>query len=71
MDIEMEAIIGNNTWKLCALPAGKKAVGLKLIYKTKLNAEGLLKFKARVVTKGYTQHQGIDYEEVFSPVALN
>lgn len=40
MDAEMEATTSNSTWKLFELPAGKKAVGLKWIYKTKLNAEG-------------------------------
>lgn len=70
MDAEMEAIMSNKTWELCALPEGKKTVGLKWIYKTKLNAEGqVLKLKARIVAKGYSQQQGIDYEEVFSPVA--
>lgn len=70
MDSEMEVIIFNNTWKLCELPIEKKAVGLKWIYKMKLNAHGrVIKLKARVVAKGYAQQQGIDYEEVFSPVA--
>lgn len=58
MDEEMKSITNNNTWELCNLPVGKKAIGLKWIYKTKSNAEGKIqKFKASVVAKGYSQKQ--------------
>lgn len=70
MDDEINSIISNDTWELCDLPDGKKAIGLKWIFKTKFNSEGKIqKLKARVVAKGYSQRPGIDYEEVFSPVA--
>ena len=52
------------------LPFGKKLIGLKWVFKTRFQPNGdVLKYKARLVTKGYSQTPGIDYEEVFSPVA--
>ena len=70
MDIEIESIEKNDPWKLTDLPPGEKTVGVKWIYKTKLNEKGEIdKHKARLVAKGYTQEYGIDYTEVFAPVA--
>lgn len=70
MDQEMKAIEKNNTWRLTDLPHGAKKIGVKWVYKTKLNKNGELdKYKARLVVKGYTQKYGLDYSEVFAPVA--
>ena len=67
---ELEAIEKNNTWKLVSLSDGKKIIGLKWIYKTKFNTDGsILKHKARIVAEGYSQLQGMDYDETFSPIA--
>ena len=69
MKFEMEAVEKNNTWKLTTLPPGRKAIGLKWIYKIKRDANGeIIKHKARIVAKGYVQKQGVDFEDVFAPV---
>ena len=70
MDVEMEVIKRNNTWELVELPKGAKKVGVKWVYKTKLNENREVdKYKARLVVKGYAQEYGVDYTEVFTPVA--
>ena len=69
MDEEMNAIEKNNTWELVDLLKGKEVIGLKWIYKTKINAEGKIeRHKAKIFVKGYKQQQGRDYEETFAPV---
>ncbi|RVW80052.1 Retrovirus-related Pol polyprotein from transposon TNT 1-94 [Vitis vinifera] len=70
MDLELAAINKNGTWELTELPEGGKKIGVKWIYKTKFNENGEVdKYKARLVAKGYTQQHGVDYTEVFAPVA--
>ncbi len=70
MQREMEAIEKNKTWELAMLPAGHRAIGLKWVYKLKKNTAGeIIKHKAWLVAKGYVQKQGVDFEEVFAPVA--
>ncbi|KAL0300303.1 UNVERIFIED_CONTAM: Retrovirus-related Pol polyprotein from transposon RE2 [Sesamum angustifolium] len=60
----------NNTWELANRPKDKGVIGVKWIYKTKLNADGSIqKHKARLVAKGYSQLPGIDYTVTFAPVA--
>ncbi|XP_074342194.1 uncharacterized protein LOC141679651 [Apium graveolens] len=66
---EMQSIEINNTWKMTKLPLGKKAIGLKWIYKLKRDAEGnIVKYKARLVAKGSIQEHGVDFDEIFAPV---
>ena len=62
---EIDALAKNGTWMLTDLPAGQKAVRSKWVFKRK--ADG--RFRTRLVAKGFTQIQGIDYNETFSPVA--
>lgn len=70
MEKEMESIEKNRAWELVKLPVGKKLIGLKWVYKLKKNSEGaVVKHKARLVAKGYVQKHGVDFEEVFAPVA--
>lgn len=70
MDSEISSIEKNGTWLLTDLPKGAKSIGVKWVYKTKLNQHGdIEKYKARLVAKGYAQEHGIDYEEVYAPVA--
>ena len=60
----------NETWSLVDRPNHKKVIGLKWVYRVKLNADGSMnKLKARIVVKGYKQQYGIDFSETFTPVA--
>ncbi|GJZ84940.1 retrovirus-related pol polyprotein from transposon TNT 1-94 [Tanacetum coccineum] len=54
----------------CDFPFGKKAIGKKWVYRNKNDERGVVVInKARLVARGYRQEEGIDYDEVFAPVA--
>ncbi|CAA7026210.1 unnamed protein product [Microthlaspi erraticum] len=60
----------NHTWTLVELPVGAKPTGLNWVFKLKLNSDGSInKHMARLVAKGYAQRYGVNYDEVFAPVA--
>ncbi|KAH9751017.1 hypothetical protein KPL71_014114 [Citrus sinensis] len=70
MKEEIESLYKNNTWKLVKKPDNMKVVGCKWIYKIKPGIPRVEpeRFKAMLFAKGYTQKEGIDFTEVFSPV---
>ena len=69
MKEEMEAIDRNQTWEVVAPPPNCRPIGLKWLFKLKKSAKReILRHKARLVVKGYSQPQGIDFDEVFAPV---
>ncbi|KAD4385441.1 hypothetical protein E3N88_25609 [Mikania micrantha] len=70
MKEEIASIERNKTWNLTDLPSGHRPIGLKWIFKIKKDAKGnITRHKARLVAKGYIQEHGVDYDEVFAPVA--
>lgn len=69
MDAEYQSLVDNDTWELVPLPPGRKAITSKWLFKVKQNSDGEIdRFKARLVARGFTQQEGIDYQETFSPV---
>lgn len=66
----MEALMKNKTWTLVPLLEGKRPVGYRQVFSIKYKADGSIeRYKARLVTKGYTYTYGVNYQETFSPVA--
>ena len=60
----------NDVWDLIPLPEGGKPIGCKWIFKTNKDSKGdVERYKAHLFAKGYTQKEGIDYKETFSPVS--
>ena len=69
MQEEMGALHKNQTWDLVPLPQGRKAIGNKWVYKIKRDGNDQMeRYRARLVVKGYAQKEGIDFNEIFSPV---
>ena len=71
MKSELDSMYSNQVWDLVKAPKGIKPVGCKWVYKRKRAINGKVgTFKAKLVAKGYTQKESIDYEETFSPLVM-
>ena len=71
MKSELDSMYSNQVWDLVKAPIGIKPVGCKWVYKRKRGVDGKVEtFKVRLVVKGYTQKEGIDYDETSSPIAM-
>ncbi|CAM8997169.1 unnamed protein product [Rhodiola kirilowii] len=69
MEAEINALQNNNTWQITSSPLGKNAVGSKWIYRVKRKSDGSIeRYKARLVARGVTQLEELDYQETFTPV---
>jgi hypothetical protein len=71
MNEELDQIEKNDTWELVPRPADKNVIGSKWVYKNKMNEQGnIVRNKSRLVFKGYTQIEGLDFDETFVPLAI-
>ncbi|CAI7874687.1 unnamed protein product [Closterium sp. NIES-54] len=69
MESELKSIEENGTWELVELPKGRKAITSKWLFKFKSDADGkIVRYKSRLVAKGYQQKEKVDYKELFAPV---
>ncbi|KAH0765374.1 hypothetical protein KY285_001245 [Solanum tuberosum] len=70
MQQEILALEDNDTWAIVDIPPGEKAIGSKWVYKIKYKSNGEVeRYKVRLVAKGYTQKEDLNYHDTFSPVA--
>ncbi|XP_038902387.1 uncharacterized mitochondrial protein AtMg00820-like [Benincasa hispida] len=70
MKLELQAMEDNDTWEVLPLPPSKHSIGCKWVNKIKHRADGSIeRYKTRLVAKGYTQQEGLDFLETFSSVA--
>ena len=70
MKEEISSLKENGTWALEELPKGSKEIGSKWVFKKKRDSSGnVSSFKARLVAQGFSQREGIDFNDTFAPVA--
>ena len=70
MNKEIQSLHKNKTWRLVDRPSNQKVVDCKWTFKKKQEATGRdsVRFRARLVARGFTQEEGVDFNEIFSPV---
>ena len=67
---ELDSLYARKVWELVPCPPNANIISNKWVYKTKEDSEGrAVRRKARLVARGFTQIEGIDYEETFAPTA--
>jgi len=70
MKEELDQFERNKVWELVPRPPNSSIIGTKWIFRNKLNESGqVARNKARLVAQGYSQQEGIDYDETFAPIA--
>lgn len=65
---ELQTLKDNNTWDFCDVPANVKTVSSKWVFKIK-NVNNVLKYKARLVARGFEQQESFDLSDIYAPVA--
>ncbi|GKA39493.1 retrovirus-related pol polyprotein from transposon TNT 1-94 [Tanacetum coccineum] len=70
MQEELNQFVANDVWELVPLPISQSVIGTKWVFRNKLDENGIVsRNKARLVAQGYNQQEGIDYDEIYAPVA--
>uniref|UniRef100_A0A803PK78 Reverse transcriptase Ty1/copia-type domain-containing protein n=1 Tax=Cannabis sativa TaxID=3483 RepID=A0A803PK78_CANSA len=70
MQTKLYVLLKNKTWTYVKLPPNKRAIGCRWVYKIKYNSDGSVeRCKARLVAQGFSQQEGLDFFDTFSPVA--
>ena len=68
MKYETTSLLKNGTWSLTKLPKDKKVLQNRWVYRLKEESDGSIRYKTRLVVKGFQQKQGIDFTKILSPV---
>ncbi|GJR05263.1 retrovirus-related pol polyprotein from transposon TNT 1-94 [Tanacetum coccineum] len=70
MQEELNQFVANDVWELVPQPKNMTIIGTKWVFRNKLNENGVVsRNKARLVSQGYNQQEGTDYDETYAPVA--
>jgi len=72
MRSEYSPLMENGTWEYVdrsTVPSNKSILGCRWVYKLKVNPDRTMRYKARLVIKGYPQVEGVDFDHTFAPVA--